>query len=788
MKNFIIFLYFVFLFKLTIAESLPNLPGLESAPSVDDTMIQAPAFDDENAMDSPFPQIPAEKGKTKKSTVENNSIPEIIAPTMDSNPQEVTEEAIPMIDLPEDNSQTTELPDSTVRQAMPLNQDPQNNVGNTADPFPVAKEEDKKPVFDEFKAEQPYNAMEENGLSDKRMRKIESSENFPETPELDFSGKKIQKTTSKELSAEEREKQVDDLLNSVIGEDEEENISAEDLLSDKKDSEISDDNPKIETSEKPQDFQNIRRRVGYTPNTYTEEQLVDQLVKASMRGDKATVVALLHSGRKANSANRFGETPLMGAIYNGHADIIEILVAEGANANANDSKGNTPLHVAVARKNYMAVQQLLRAGAEANAKNISGDTPLLIATLNNSLDIVDLLVREGADVNKSNSDGLTPLHISTYNNNIEIVKYLLYVGANANMVNRDGLKPYDLAYGKNLDIARLLLSYTGPQRYVSGDLQQMIQQKNLPVTSPVQPTQTADQFSMFPKTYVEAEEKAMEQEQAINERQDEWWAARKTAQSSVSQVSNSESYQPASLPASTLSPEQISQFTQSKNQQPAYVNAPVQQQVPQQQVQAPQVPKSMSNEISLDSNDIRQQPRSTPASMKINNIETNAPYRGASNINAEKAKAANDNAAMGSLLSPSQALTTLSGGMLKYADMTPQEQKSWNEKLEKWIRLGESIETLDPKKLSRFKKLGKVLESIYQQQLGMNAEKIKNKIAYENFSQQVYGERRRPANPDKMNLTNMINRQNTAPKDSAKVDNYLKSIYASSPDDIIIEY
>lgn len=766
MKNFIIFLYFVFLFKLTLAESLPNLPGLETTPSVDDSAIQVPSLE-------------SEEEDENKSAIDD--VPEITAPTMDSSVSDVKEENIPVIDLPKDNSQTTELPDSTIRQALPVEtHEPQNEVGTTVDPFPVISDAEKAPVFDEFKAEQQNNQIEDNLLSDKKTRKIESSEQFPETPELDFTGKKINnKNTEKELTAAEREKRVDDLLNSVIGEDEEENISAEDLLSDKKEDENALES--TEAPQKAQDFTNVRRRVAYTPNTYTEEQLVDQLVKAAMRGDKNTVVALLHSGRKANSANRFGETPLMGAIYNGHADIVEILVAEGANSNAKDSKGNTPLHVAVARKNYMAVQQLLRSGASVDARNISNDTPLLIATLNNSLDIVDLLVREGADVNKSNSDGLTPLHISTYNNNIEVVKYLLYVGANANMVSRDGLKPYDLAYGKNLDIARLLLSYTGPQRYVSSDLQQMIQQKNLPVASPVQRSNTTDQFTMFPKTYVEAEQKAIEQDQAINERQSDWWAARNTAESSITQLSNA----PAPTPeSSTLNAEQISQFTRSQNQQ-QIPQQPLTVSAPQPQQPAPHIPKSMSSEISLDANQIRQEPQKAPASMKMNNVNNNDLYKGAKK---EEGSEVPSNSAMGSLLSPSQALTTLSGGMMKYSDMTPSEQKSWDDKLEKWIRLGDSIESLDPKKLSRFKKLGKVLESIYQQQLGMHVEKIKNKIAYENFSEQVYGEKRRPVNPDKMNLTAIINNHKAGAETSAKVDNYLKSIYASSPDDIIIEY
>ncbi len=180
MKNFIIFLYFVFLFKLTIAESLPNMPGLEGTPSVDDSMVQVPV-DEEDASEA---------------------------------------ENIPIIDLPQDDQETTKLPASKVHQGKIVSGTLQNNVEKIVDPFPVV--DSQEPVFDELKSE-PEATQNSQNTADKNLEEIESSEQFPETPDLNFGGKKVvKKDTERALSTAEKEKQVDELLDSVIGEEEEE--------------------------------------------------------------------------------------------------------------------------------------------------------------------------------------------------------------------------------------------------------------------------------------------------------------------------------------------------------------------------------------------------------------------------------------------------------------------------------------------------------------------------------------------------------------------------------------
>ncbi|MDX1949671.1 MAG: ankyrin repeat domain-containing protein [Rickettsiales bacterium] len=719
MRNLIIILYFIFLFRLAIAESVPSLPGLENEPAGESAFGGVPsANSDDEFTFKEFPEQEYKKSKNwvnpdKNVNLSQNQAPQITPPSLDNFANEVAEEELPTIRLPQNNAQATKLPDSKIRQGKILDDRISNEETQIADPFEKIEPDFN---FDELEANSKAQANKQKPetliKNNTPQQDFNLGEQFPETPELDFSGKRKEIAKTKELSPEEREKQVDELLNSVIGENKkEEQINPEDLLEN-----TGAENQNQETEQQvqqpvAQDFDNVRRRVGYSSLSFSEQQLSDQLVRAAMIGDKNSVTALLHSGRSANATNKFGETPLMGAIFNAHNDIVEILLAEGANPNSVDAKGNTPLHVAVASRNFVATQQLLRAGAKVDFRNNSNDTPLLIATLNNSLDLIDVLVREGADVNKSNGDGLTPLHIATYNNNIEIVKYLLYVGANANMVTRDGLKPYDLAYGKNFDIARLLASYTGRERFFSNDIQNIIKQRNAPIYSPQSNVQTADQFSMFPQSYVEAETKAEEQSQNLSLTQTDWWAANQTPAEKM--VDNSDYNKTSTINANNLAQEINQQNPASlafKQISEGQNNAPQQAPASQQ--------NNFSNEIYLDSNQINQTPTQVPASIRMRN------YQGSSlSSNLQKIER------LGGSLDTKQARTILLGGTLKYSDMTPEQQNKWDTRLEKWIRKAGNLTAINQEIIEKYKRQGKILQSIYREQFGMNIEKIRQKMA-----------------------------------------------------------
>lgn len=539
MRNFVILLYFAFLFKLAFAQSIPSMPDFGSdGSSPFDPISEIPEMDD----DSPFPadfDIPEmgnnnsggsqnndfgdfgniESGNSEINSAELDSIPDIETPSL-GNASQNAEDSFDQLDQQFNSQNIANMEDDIDEPVMQINQFEPKDLS--------AQEEDINIPTDDFEG-----VAIENFFAEQSLDSPVSEEEFPDTPELGFRkpDEQIRRNTvevKEELSPEEKERQVEEVLSTIFTETK----PVIPTLDQNQDNNVK-DNSEAENLAKMGDFEDDKsNRARHKPITYSEDQLVSHLVKAAIVGNKEAVIALLHSGRDVNSVNKFGETALMGAVYGGHNNIVEILLSEGANPNISDNKGNKPIHVASANSNFFAAQQLVRKGSEIDPRNNSNDTPLLIATLNNALDIVDLLIRNGADVNQANNDGLTALHVATYNNNMEIVKYLLYVGANANMVNRQGLKPYDLAYGNNLQIARLLAAYTGPQRFVSTDLPQIIYNRNQPVTASATNIDQNNRFNIVPDAYNQQQEAA----QQVRQPQYQWWGATENAQQNIQEV------------------------------------------------------------------------------------------------------------------------------------------------------------------------------------------------------------------------------------------------------------
>lgn len=603
MKNLVIFLYFVFLFKLAFAQSLPSMPGLGNGTLAQGTDIATdqqerillaqsdvlpenldlPELGDD--LGGPVLSDAQEEGikiggskktddqgkKSEQQIKQNNgeietvSVPEIELPDENTGDAQksapgLTAPTAQVEDLPQIDAPTLDLGEAPSVPAQPaLETEPMPLEQANA---PAANDASGKVVeVDQFQKndfQQP--ASQQNNAERKEVEvlkpedfqaitienlnsKGEKNDQFPTVPELGYNKKDRESESEKSgLTPEEREKQVQQLLDNLLP-PEKDTKDKKDLIITKKKVKIEEEKKEGKVEEEvyddgiAKDYENLGKpgRIGYKPITYSEDQLTEQFVKAAIVGDKQAVVDLLHSGRPANSRNKFGETPLMAAIYNGHNDITELLLVEGADTNVQDVRGNTPLHVSAARRNYFAAQQLIRNGAIIDARNRANDTPLLIATLNGSIDIVDLLVREGADVNKANDDGLTPLHIAAYNGNAELVKYLLYVGANANMVTREGYKPYDLAYGRDIQVAQVLATYTNAQKYVSKELPKLIQERNKKPSAPQSRSSVEDPYIMFPKAY--EEEPQMNPEQMSYEQdQYNWWAATKRGENSVQNV------------------------------------------------------------------------------------------------------------------------------------------------------------------------------------------------------------------------------------------------------------
>jgi ankyrin repeat protein len=670
MRKLIIFLYFVFLFKLAFAQSLPSIPSLDELRGVE------PAAGEQQL--AQVPDMPSLEGEDElpsdldlpvtDNTVNVAPAPEMPAAQPDTSAQ-IDIEA-PALDMPA----SVEVPAPSAEVAAPVNPDefeapalpPTADSGATA-PVPSAEVQELPKLPDQTttetenaaKATEP--AQDSGSVMDEIISESAEKTEFPETPDLDYEKNKKaaqgdeQKTEEPTLTAEDREKEVDNLLDQVfdkgktpeqlaaekaqeeadiVAAEEEKNARQSDSPLTEKVVDVNeqpiqpiddlqtDDDEQMALTELPASmkddavdsspFNQPTNRAVYTSSTYSEQQLSDMLVKASMRGDKNTVVQLIHSGRSPNAQNMYGETPLMGAVYSGQNQIVEVLLSEGADANVTDNKGNSSLLVAAAKNNVQAVQQLIRGGADIDLANNASDTPLLVAVLNNNKDVADILVRQGANINKSNADGMTPLHIAAYNGNSQLASYLLSVGANPNVIAKGGLKPANLA--KNNDVAQLLESYTQNQQKIAEANKIASEIKEQTNMSYSQQKQTDSELAMFPSAYVEPQQV---QPQQTPLPQSNWWAA-KNEPVSAPAISNAQVQNPASVEQADYSqadnysvPASIAYKSMAAGKQ---VSSPV-------QYQAPVEESKKWTKLTPAQNNFTKEPALAPVSQQVVNAQ-----------------------------------------------------------------------------------------------------------------------------------------------------------------------
>jgi ankyrin repeat protein len=195
----------------------------------------------------------------------------------------------------------------------------------------------------------------------------------------------------------------------------------------------------------------------------------DDVMQAAKEGNRDALRRLLAEDPAiVNARLASGETPLMAALYRGHADFVEALVDAGAaldvfaaaalgrtdvlepliagdpslvRAHAYD--GWTPLHLAAFFGQRNAVERLIAAGADMNAisTNALRNSPLHAAIAGRHADLALLLIGAGADVTIADSGGHTPFHIAAEEGFVPVVKALLARGADAHAVDAEDRTP-----------------------------------------------------------------------------------------------------------------------------------------------------------------------------------------------------------------------------------------------------------------------------------------------------------------------------------------------------------
>ena len=208
------------------------------------------------------------------------------------------------------------------------------------------------------------------------------------------------------------------------------------------------------------------------------------------------VRTLLAAGADVNKAEGWqGQTAVMWAAAENHAEVVAALIKAGADLNirskvlpgmpqrprggdvaqqgvhSNFPKGGlTALHFAVRQNAVAAVTALAEGGVNLDQQDPDGFTPFILAALNGNYDLAKLLIERGAGIEAVDKGGRTPLfaavdmHTYEYSYNrpapkptgemdsVDLVRFLLARGANPNARITSRVIPakYDTAGNPNL--------------------------------------------------------------------------------------------------------------------------------------------------------------------------------------------------------------------------------------------------------------------------------------------------------------------------------------------------
>ncbi len=145
-----------------------------------------------------------------------------------------------------------------------------------------------------------------------------------------------------------------------------------------------------------------------------------------------------------DARTKSGASPILFALYTGHADLAEHLASR---------EPALDVHEAASLGKMDRLRKLVAADPQVvNAVSEEGFPPLglaaylgqaeavkfLLSKAGNYKIVVELLLAHGANVNHVYEDGLTPLSEAVANGNMEIVKLLLANGANIHAETKDG--------------------------------------------------------------------------------------------------------------------------------------------------------------------------------------------------------------------------------------------------------------------------------------------------------------------------------------------------------------
>jgi ankyrin repeat protein len=199
---------------------------------------------------------------------------------------------------------------------------------------------------------------------------------------------------------------------------------------------------------------------------------VNELFDAIASGDAAALVALLDSDGSLLNSRRNGISPILFAVYNGHAELVDAFLDRGltpsfceacalgdkdsvtrildAGPSLLDSyseDGFPAVGLAVFFRHPEIARLLIERGADVNAaaRNAFRVAPVHAAAAVRDAETMRFLIEHRADVNARQQLGYTALHTAAQHGDEEMVDRLLAAGADCHLAGDDGKTPADLA-------------------------------------------------------------------------------------------------------------------------------------------------------------------------------------------------------------------------------------------------------------------------------------------------------------------------------------------------------
>jgi len=195
---------------------------------------------------------------------------------------------------------------------------------------------------------------------------------------------------------------------------------------------------------------------------------------AAATGNAAVIERLLEAGADPNATSPGGEPTLMTVARTGSVEAVKVLIAYKADVNAREAtRGQTALMWAAGEGHADVITVLLEAGADRlatshapagaamsvggstyrrSAARIDVFTPFLIAVRAGQIDAARALLDAGANVNETTPDRTSALVLAIHNARHDMAAFLLDRGADPNLAGQGWTALHQLLRTRSLNI------------------------------------------------------------------------------------------------------------------------------------------------------------------------------------------------------------------------------------------------------------------------------------------------------------------------------------------------